>query len=597
MSTIQPDDAFIIHREGKDYKATVDQFAKDINIHVECGGGDGGPVNWDDIEEKPDCFEPCDHSHITKWVPPAPRKGAADLIPACQGYGERPNYPQKHDLVGGVPRHVQLPDGSHNYISVATPGGWAGKPGQACYFLMLDNELNEVKKIETPVPNQEWQGANLASYPNGNPKDDSPVYNILVWSHPDGIWCSHDYGDTWTKFEYKHGTGPNLTVNNCRVYFVYDHEQGETHTIFFDKVADSNRFLFNGVSYKEVNWYLRDPNLNVEDLYAYDFEDGGHDSHNVWTDESRNFSTLQLLSEHHQCGKGEYQHIEDHPWGEFSMNSSRKNAILACEPGAKWERAKGNEFPALTVLLQSKQRFELYKGNVFERWLKTIPEYNLLDDAVCELSKFAVVYDTQQEIYLCRYEGYNLTKSSQVIVHYAQDQIFATRNFQQGWIAYQAAVAPDQQYTARDGDAYEEGVARAYLHHLPGTTSFLWVYDGSRTDRWIGLNSPVNGEQDHWSYNLFETDMNSFNGDTDQWCLTTKDGRLWVGNNITDDPFYSLKRGFYFEDGYFVENPPIDSSVQYLQELREDSGGGDGYTEEESDARFMPLDISTLPPL
>jgi hypothetical protein len=42
MSTIQPTDAFIINREGKDYKATVDQFAKDINIHVECGGGSGG---------------------------------------------------------------------------------------------------------------------------------------------------------------------------------------------------------------------------------------------------------------------------------------------------------------------------------------------------------------------------------------------------------------------------------------------------------------------------------------------------------------------------------------------------------------------------
>ena len=42
MSSLQADDAFIIHRAGKDYKATVDQFAKDINIHVECCGGDSG---------------------------------------------------------------------------------------------------------------------------------------------------------------------------------------------------------------------------------------------------------------------------------------------------------------------------------------------------------------------------------------------------------------------------------------------------------------------------------------------------------------------------------------------------------------------------
>ena len=40
MSTIQPNDAFMINREGKDYKATVNQFAKDINIHVECGGSE-----------------------------------------------------------------------------------------------------------------------------------------------------------------------------------------------------------------------------------------------------------------------------------------------------------------------------------------------------------------------------------------------------------------------------------------------------------------------------------------------------------------------------------------------------------------------------
>lgn len=53
MSTIQPDDAFIIHREGKDYKATVDQFAKDINIHVDCCGDSGGGL---DCQSVADCL-------------------------------------------------------------------------------------------------------------------------------------------------------------------------------------------------------------------------------------------------------------------------------------------------------------------------------------------------------------------------------------------------------------------------------------------------------------------------------------------------------------------------------------------------------------
>ena len=48
MSTIQPNDAFMINREGKDYKATVNQFAKDINIHVECGGS-GSEIALDGV--------------------------------------------------------------------------------------------------------------------------------------------------------------------------------------------------------------------------------------------------------------------------------------------------------------------------------------------------------------------------------------------------------------------------------------------------------------------------------------------------------------------------------------------------------------------
>jgi len=42
MSKLQPDDKFLINRNGVDYKATVSQFAKDINIHVDCCGS-GGP--------------------------------------------------------------------------------------------------------------------------------------------------------------------------------------------------------------------------------------------------------------------------------------------------------------------------------------------------------------------------------------------------------------------------------------------------------------------------------------------------------------------------------------------------------------------------
>ena len=53
MSDIKPDDLFLIHREGKDYKATVDQFAKDIHINVDacCEAPNDGKLTIKDDED------------------------------------------------------------------------------------------------------------------------------------------------------------------------------------------------------------------------------------------------------------------------------------------------------------------------------------------------------------------------------------------------------------------------------------------------------------------------------------------------------------------------------------------------------------------
>lgn len=48
MADIRDDDLFIISRDGKDHKAQVNQFAKDIVINVPCCD-----VEWDQIQNKP----------------------------------------------------------------------------------------------------------------------------------------------------------------------------------------------------------------------------------------------------------------------------------------------------------------------------------------------------------------------------------------------------------------------------------------------------------------------------------------------------------------------------------------------------------------
>jgi len=90
MSEIKPDDKFLINRDGVDYKATVDQFAKDINIHVECCSGDGGAggsVHWDDIEGKP-CIPECEGGGCVEVLSITEQKFGdfANAITAPDGY-------------------------------------------------------------------------------------------------------------------------------------------------------------------------------------------------------------------------------------------------------------------------------------------------------------------------------------------------------------------------------------------------------------------------------------------------------------------------------------------------------------------------------
>jgi len=65
MADLQPDDKFLINRAGVDYQATVNQFAKDINIHVECGGGadSNHTHSYNDLTDKPTEFPPSGHNH------------------------------------------------------------------------------------------------------------------------------------------------------------------------------------------------------------------------------------------------------------------------------------------------------------------------------------------------------------------------------------------------------------------------------------------------------------------------------------------------------------------------------------------------------
>lgn len=268
MAALQPDDKFLINRAGVDYQVSANELTESIP-------NDGKLTIKDDEDNVLAEFTAnqegdtevvipggADAIDIKLWNPPT----AKDLewenveslygtgVSACRGDGWG-----EHKVVG-QPQHVQLKDGSHNYIIPAICGG-GSVYGESVYLLLLDNELNITKRIEVPSSSKRSVDGFVTSFPNATPipEESQPAdyySNILVWNHIEGIWASTDYGDTWIKYENKYGGTENYTSDNTRLIYSIEGQDIWRRHLFFNKVA-ATEFVFDGIKLTEYRVSLR----------------------------------------------------------------------------------------------------------------------------------------------------------------------------------------------------------------------------------------------------------------------------------------------------------------------------------------------------
>lgn len=243
MSDIKPDDLFLIHREGKDYKATVDQFAKDIHINVDACCEDpndgkltikdeddnvlgeftanqegdteviipagGGDVHWDDIEGKPcipecsDCMEcleaECryvgikDPDELQEWL--GPNYG--------YGYNDEciyiwPPYQTPQDIFD-----IYIPDGDKNPFCI-----------EAFDHCFIDDQPLHYRLADGTEGTFQTEILKRAEFPDGKvhirfipverdilPKDQAFEVWIDIDEIPDNITCHHPDHDDWVYWD------------------------------------------------------------------------------------------------------------------------------------------------------------------------------------------------------------------------------------------------------------------------------------------------------------------------------------------------------------------------------------------------------------
>jgi hypothetical protein len=529
-----------------------------------------------------------------KWTPPtAYTVESENVFPGMSDCFA--GYPEAHRIATNVPpAHVQLPDLSHNYIVTVVCGG-PNAEREPCYFLMLDNELNITKTIQPPVVGQKCIGGRLQSFPNSSPRA-GVINNILVWNHPDGIWCSEDYGDTWTKYENAYGATGDLTADNCKLYFSFKYYEVMRTSVVFNKIPDPkdlDRWCYDKVTISTRNFSSNSPNFEIEYLYQNDIDlrpghvPGFYDR----TSELSYPEGKLLLSMHLDVPRTQFVGgLASSSWGDFEQPDG--GYMISCGTQESNDAADG--FPVLTIVHAMRDGLrgvETFEGDILKNWWDSIPPEVIKYDRTINVEEWAIAWDPAQKAFLCYYTDsdyiFDWSKGGGGLspgAKFGVFQIIATRNFQTGWIPYNGGVLykgaelvypTNTQSTGADSGGispsnYLREQVGGLVMRFPGsTTGFFFAGE----DIWT-LDSPVNGQMDYWSFMVLESCYVN-------WAVPLADGRLWGGQEVTVQPFYSLKPGLVL-DGHFIETPALEVGSPLTLPF---------------DYKSVPLDISTLPPL
>ena len=206
MSNIQPEDLFLIHREGTDYKAKVEDFAKDLNINltVDCGSGGGGmdcdgvfdclvnapmdPPKYSVVNEsKLDDHK--DHMHHQYMVTCDPQT----FLPYPVGH-------EKHDFEGGNKAIFTIPYLWNASVMIAAP-----PPVDV-------HGLEEVYGFHPTVPhvkNLSWKY----------------IDDLRSLANPEDIWTSGYTDDPWRTRGHYSLWGPNCDKDpDCEWFGTSDEE-------------------------------------------------------------------------------------------------------------------------------------------------------------------------------------------------------------------------------------------------------------------------------------------------------------------------------------------------------------------------------------
>ena len=580
---------------------------------------------------------------IKEWIPPTEDTIELLEIPSLEGTGvspTRPGYPLEHQIAGcSTPQHVRMPDESHNYIVVANGGGSYGWQAPA-YFLMLDNELNITKRIETPVPDQyssQYEDAtykakatdcSLLSFNNsgrGLNAEAGEFANMLVWSHFDGIWCSMDYGDTWTKFEDKNGPVQNRNCENTQISYSLNHARVDRTVLTFNRVDDptgQNFWCFDNIKYEHFEHNTRDP-IGMGVMFEADPQRRGDIDDYYLHEFDADTGLLALYSEHHTWDMFQVWRLTgEYPWSAFSVGNEG-GWLIAGEPDNEWSPVTDSwdDFPQMTIIRHAARTFEVFKENVFKKFFEDIPDRYVGgrrdDDAAYRPDQWCIAWDSAEKAFLCHYDQdpYFYTDSNGV-QHQPGFTLVATRNFQQGWYKTNAykryeivqsfnettrSTSPEEVDAEARNSSMSKGTHDAFLHRIPGSSTAFFMYQiRGQTSVILELDSPVNGEVATWGWELGDVDLYPF-VDGKEWIMQLEDGRLWHGVYVSKEPFYSLKPGLLV-DGHFIEQPQIEvgSPLQSTFNQGDDSHLtnlpiADAYTKAESDAKFLAKNIASLP--
>ena len=625
---IQSDDLILVNRGGVDYQAKVSDLPiEDVDLSAYAKASDikDGKLTIKDsdgaiVEEftanqsGSSVVSLPAETEIKRWNPPTAGTLEMEEVPGLWGTGVsacRGDGWGEHQSISD-PVHVQYPDASHHYMLLCVCGG--GHTGEPGYIIELDNDLNFVRQIDIPGPTQTIGDAHFYSFPSGWPtavdeQEAGYIANMLVFTQPDGIWCSSDYGKNWHKLEDKNGGGRVFTNKNTKIQYTLNGEQIERHIMFFNEVynADPDIFAFDGFTIEKYPHHTK-YSSSEDELYTADNQDEAGIS---WKSLSMDTGELYLLSEQHAWQRYLFRHAEQDPWGSFTGMQGDIDWFFCMKPGDQtWEVKDGwDKFPSMVIFQYQQMVVQRYEETVFKKWVQSFPEAYIKDDGKYYLANWAMAWDVGTESFICRYnQGRDGLFQHGNSEWYVVNQMLFTRNFREAWLPYYAGIAhevdekavmlrpdgtrsEDTEVASGDGDFTEDAIY-ASVHRLPGSTTGFLV-----TQEYVyAIDSVVNGAFDNWGWHFSHYESNN------RSLVSLKDGRVWQENFVTKEPFYSTKKGLLI-DGHFIEQPAYEVGTTLTGFMEDADGGGADvdlsgyYTKGESDNKFMPLNIKTLPTL